>query len=163
MKKLLFVSCMLTAFAFANKANAQVKVGLNVNIGSQPCWAPSGYDHAEYYYLPDIECYYYVPKHQFIYRDGNRWRFEKSLPAQFRPFDIDRGYKVVMNEPRPYMHFDADRAKYASYKNYNQRQPILDDKHDDRDRNHWKDNGYHKGWYKNGKGNNERDDHGERH
>ena len=46
------------SLSFSQKASAQVKVGVNINIGSQPEWGPRGYDYVEYYYLPDIEMYY---------------------------------------------------------------------------------------------------------
>ena len=49
----------------ANQSSAQVRI--NVNIGAQPLWGPIGYQHVDYYYLPDIESYYYVPTRQFIY------------------------------------------------------------------------------------------------
>ncbi|MFX9181239.1 hypothetical protein ABTN76_21025, partial [Acinetobacter baumannii] len=74
--------------------------------------------------------------------------------------DIDRGYKVVMNEPQPYMHFEEHRMKYAPYKNWNERQPIIHDSHDDRYRDHWEDRGYHRGWYKNDR---DEDEHGHHH
>lgn len=41
--------------------NAKAQVSLNINIGSQPVWGPTGYDHVDYYYFPDIDAYYYVP------------------------------------------------------------------------------------------------------
>jgi hypothetical protein len=53
-------------------ASAQVRV--NINIGSQPVWGPVGYDHVDYYYLPDIETYYYVPTRQFVY--FNKWQMD---------------------------------------------------------------------------------------
>ena len=117
MKKILvclvFITCATATF---KKADAQIRFNLNVNIGSQPTWGPVGYDHVDYYYLPDIEAYYYVPRHQFIYMSGGRWVFSSSLPPQYRNYDLYSGYKVVMNEPRPYMHFDRDRDRYSRYR-----------------------------------------------
>ncbi|MBN8836060.1 MAG: hypothetical protein J0I09_02275 [Sphingobacteriia bacterium] len=161
MKKTILSLIFIMVFAGAGYLNAQVRVGINVNIGQQPCWGPVGYDHVDYYYLPDIECYYYVPRHQYVYFDDDRWMFATALPPRFRPFDIDRCYKVVMNEPQPYLHFNEHRVKYAEYRNWNQRQPILHGSDDDRYRGHWEDRGYHKGWYKNdhddrGRGDNDR-------
>lgn len=155
MKKLLILSGMLIAFGLVNETKAQVKVGVNINIGRQPEWGPVGYEHVDYYYLPDIECYYYVPRHQFIYFDDGRWIYATKLPSRYRPFDIDRGYKVVINEPKPYLHFDAHRVKYATYRNHPEPQPILRERNDQQ---YWKDKGYHKGWYKNGKNDDRRDD-----
>jgi len=117
MKKIILATALFTAALITvNKTEAQVRFNLNVNIGSQPVWGPVGYDHVEYYYLPDIEAYYYVPRHQFVYLSGNRWIFSTSLPYRYRNYDLYSGYKVVINEPRPYMHFDRDRSQYGRYR-----------------------------------------------
>jgi hypothetical protein len=114
----------ITAAIAVNKTEAQVRVNLNVNIGSQPVWGPTGYDYVEYYYLPDIEAYYYVPRHQFIYLSGSRWVFSASLPVRYRDYDLYSGYKVVINEPRPYLHFDRDRGRYGKYRGYHSQEII---------------------------------------
>ncbi|SDL69376.1 hypothetical protein SAMN05421813_101235 [Daejeonella rubra] len=103
--------------------NAQVSV--NFNIGSQPLWGPTGYDQAEYYYLPDIETYYYVPKRQFIYMENGIWLHRSALPGRYARYDLNRGYKVVMNSPRPYNSYKSHKVKYAKYKSYSGRQPII--------------------------------------
>ena len=54
---------------------------VGVNIGDQPGWGPTGYDRAEYYYIPDVDSYYSVSEHQYIYRDGSNWKHGASLPA----------------------------------------------------------------------------------
>lgn len=102
-----------------NKTEAQVRV--NINIGSQPQWGPSGYDYVEYYYLPDIETYYYVPTRQFIYLSGGNWVFATSLPARYRSYNLYTGYKVVVNQPKAYTYYHSHKVKYAKYKkNYSQ-------------------------------------------
>ena len=113
MKKLLLLSLILAFVTIANPSIAQVKVNVNINVGSQPEWGPVGYDHVDYYFLPDIEAYYYVPQRQFIYMEGPRWVFAASLPARFGHYDLYRGYKVVINEPRPYMNHDVYRVSSA--------------------------------------------------
>jgi len=124
MKKII-VSCMLFACVLGVKnATAQVRFNLNVNIGSQPTWGPVGYDHVEYYYLPDVEAYYYVPRHQFVYRSGSRWVFSSSLPGRYRNYDLNSGYKVVVNERDAYRNFDRDRSKYSGYRNRHDQQII---------------------------------------
>ena len=110
---LLFITCATATF---KKADAQIRFNVHFNIGSQPTWGPTGYDHVDYYYLPDIETYYYVPTHQFIYMSGGRWIYSYNLPPQYSNYDLYSGYKVVMNEPRPYMHFDRDRDRYSRYR-----------------------------------------------
>ena len=135
----------VATLAFVNTTKAQVSV--NINIGVQPEWGPSGYDYAEYYYMPDIETYYYVPKHQFVYFSGNRWVFSSALPPMYSNYNLYSGYKVVFKSPDAYRHFDEHKVKYVRYKNYNNRQVIIKNKHD---------NGNHNGEYKNkgkGKGN----------
>ena len=159
MKKLVISSVILfLSVAAAKKSEAQVRLNVNVNIGSQPVWGPAGYDYAEYYYLPDIECYYYVPRRQFVYLSGNHWIFSYSLPPPHRNYDLYSGYKVVINEPRPYLHFDRDRDRYARYRG-NRSQPFIRNSNDPKYfvvRGHPKfrgnghDNGLHKGWGKHG-------------
>lgn len=135
----------IASLAIVNTSKAQVSV--NINIGVQPEWGPSGYDYAEYYYMPDIETYYYVPKHQFVYFSGNRWIFSAALPPVYSNYDIYSGYKVVVNKPYAYKYFNDDKVRYARYKNYDNRQVIIKNKHD---------NGNHYGQYKNnGNGNND--------
>src|SRR5437868_15466532 len=112
MKKItLMVVTLLGLIAFTKSSQAQVSIGVNINIGSQPVWGPVGYDHVDYYYLPDIDAYYYVPKQQYIYLDRGRWIFASALPMRFKNYDIYRSYKVVVNEPRPYLHPDVYRTK----------------------------------------------------
>ena len=41
-----------------------------------------GYDYAEYYYLPDIEAYYYIPRRQFVYMAGGHWVFSFNASTQ---------------------------------------------------------------------------------
>ncbi|MDP4263538.1 MAG: hypothetical protein Q8941_13510 [Bacteroidota bacterium] len=116
MKKMIICAGVFLSAIVFNDAKSQVRVHVNFNIGSQPVWGPAGYDYAEYYYLPDIETYYYVPTRQFIYLSDGRWIYSSSLPPRCRNYDLYNGYKVVVNEPRPYRHFRADRERYAGYR-----------------------------------------------
>ncbi len=130
----------LAATAFVHTSNAQVKVGININIGDQPEWGPAGYDYAEYYYMPDIETYYYVPRRQFVYLSGNRWIFSSTLPPAYTGYDLYTGYKVVFKTHDAYKYFNDHRVRYVRYKNYHGEQVIIKNKHD---------NGNHYGQYKN--------------
>lgn len=130
---------VLTALSYANPSNAQVSVGVHVNIGDQPGWGPAGYDYAEYYYMPDIETYYCVPRRQFVYLSGNRWIFSASLPPAYAHYDLYSGYKVVLRDPYAYRHFDDHRVRYAGYRNRPNQQVIIINRHD---------NGNHYGQYK---------------
>jgi hypothetical protein len=146
MKKL-FIAFALVMTSFLHNANAQVSVG--INIGAQPVWGPVGYDYAEYYYLPDMDAYYYVPQRQFIYLQGKKWVFSYSVPPAYRGYDLYSGYKVVINEPRPYFHNEIYRVKYAPYRGRRD-QIIIRDSHDQK---YWRVKGHpdHYKW-KPGKG-----------
>lgn len=153
MKKI-FVSVFLTVAMLAAVNTSKAQISVNINIGVQPEWGPSGYDYVDYYYLPDIETYYYVPQHQFVYFSNNRWVFSASLPPMYSNYDLYSGYKVVVNKPRAYRYFDDHRVRYARFKNYNNHQVIIKNKHD---------NGNHNGQYKNnGNGNGKRKGHGKK-
>jgi hypothetical protein len=51
--------------------------------------------------------------------------FASSLPYAYRNYDLNRGYKVVVNEPRPYLRGNVYRTKYSNYYNNYQRQNIV--------------------------------------
>jgi hypothetical protein len=112
--------------AFAAPVKAQISVRLGFGISSQPVWGPVGYDEAQYYYLPDIDTYYYVPQHKFYFQERGRWISSTRLPSRYRDYDLYSGYKVVLNEDRPYMHDQEYREKYSSFRNHHDQQPIRD-------------------------------------
>lgn len=114
MKKIILGCFLLLSIGISNRSEAQVNV--NINIGSQPAWGPVGYDYVDYYYLPDIETYYYVPKRQFVYLSGGKWIFSYGLPPAYRTYNLYSGYKVVVNQPRAYQLFSTHKVKYAGYK-----------------------------------------------
>lgn len=91
-------------------------MGVGMNIDVQPIWGPVGYDYVEYYYLPDIDVYYYVPRRQFIYLSNGRWVFSRTLPSRYRNYDLYSSYKVVVNEPTPYRNYKTYREKYQGYR-----------------------------------------------
>jgi hypothetical protein len=157
MKKLFLTLSLFAGSLLMNTIYAQVNVSVNVNVDNQPNWGPTGYENVNYYYMPDIEVYYYVPRHQFVYLSGGNWVFSASLPQRCRSYDLYRGYKVVINEPRPYMHHQNYKVRYAHYCNYYDHQPVLrdhreayyDNKHDGPGNGHGKGHAY--GHDKNGK------------
>jgi hypothetical protein len=113
MKALKFVVFGFVLF-LAGQSQAQVSVRLN--FGTQPQWAPVGYNDVRYYYLPDVEAYYDVQSSMFIYSSGNRWIHRRSLPSRYRNYDLYGGYKVAMNGYRgstPYSDFNNHRTQYA--------------------------------------------------
>lgn len=133
-----FSAMLLAVVLFAGGGTANGQVSINVNIGSQPAWGPVGYDHVDYYYLPDIDAYYYVPDRQFIYFENNNWVRRASLPPAYRGYDLYSGYKVVVNQPRPYLRADYYRVTYGKYKGWKgERQIVI------RDKGGKHDNGWH--------------------
>lgn len=125
MKKILLAASVLVGVLFFGKAESQINI--SINIGSQPAWGPSGYNHVDYYYLPDINSYYNVNTAQFIYLQGNKWRYAKRLPNRYRHYDVYNSYKVVVNRPNPYQNNRLDVSNYSQYKGRHNSQPILRD------------------------------------
>jgi hypothetical protein len=127
MKKILLISAILLS-AFCYKTEAQVRV--NVNIGLQPVWGPVGYDYVDYYYLPDMDVYYDVPRGLFVFYDHGRWNFAASLPGRYGRYDLYHSYKVVINQRNPW---DRDEYYRNHYRSYRERyQPVIRDSRDNR-------------------------------
>ncbi|MCJ8210887.1 hypothetical protein MUY27_14310 [Mucilaginibacter sp. RS28] len=146
MKKLFFIAAITASFLAAKPSDAQVRLNVNVNIGSQPEWGPVGYDYAEYYYLPDIDTYYYVPAHQFVYYNGGSWVRTTNLPPRYRNYNLYNSYKVVINEPNPWNRASVYRDRYAGYRGRHD-QVIIRNSREVKYKEHW-DNGRHRGWDK---------------
>jgi hypothetical protein len=163
MKNIIIAAAILVSgFAFNKSAEAQIS--LNVNIGSQPDWGPVGYDRADYYYMPDIDTYYSVPTHEYVYLNDSRWIRSRNLPSRYSNYDVYNNYKVVINEPNPWERNNVYRTRYANYKGRHD-QVIIRNSKDVKYKNHYKavnkktvvykkNNGNAYGHYKNnGKGN----------
>lgn len=106
-------------------SSIQAQVSVSLNIGTAPSWGPAGYANVDYYYLPDVQAYYDIRASQFIYFGSGRWVRSRYLPRQYRNYDLNRGYKVVLNNyhgNRPYANFHHDRKTYyKGYRGGNQR------------------------------------------
>lgn len=124
LRSLIVVILLITNVDLSTSSYAQVNV--NINIGSQPIWGPTGYDYVDYYYLPDLDIYYYVPQRQWIYFNGRSWVTTTVLPPQYSKYDLYRLHKVVINEKQPYLRNATYRTKYASFKGRYDQQPIRD-------------------------------------
>ena len=107
-------------------ADAQLRITMNMNVDRQPVWGPTGYDHVEFYYLPDIEAYYNVPQRRFYYPDHGRWLSGTTLPSEYRGFDLYTAYKVVVNEPTPYRNHATYKKQYAGFKGRRDQSAIRD-------------------------------------
>lgn len=123
MKKLMFLFIAVIGFTVAGQA----QVNISINIGAQPAWGPTGYDHVDYYYLPDIDCYYDVPNKVYVYPSGNSWIRAKQLPAKYHSVDLYNVHKVVINgDNRPYQHADKYRQEYGGFRGKHDQTPIRD-------------------------------------
>ncbi len=123
MKRIIFFAAVFAGILFFKPAQAQVSYDLDIK--SQPQWGPVGFDHVDYYYLPDIDCWYDVPHHQFIYEENKKWVKSPSLPPAKKNYDLYKGYKVVVNQPVPYLD-DRYRKSYAKYKGRKSQRVIRD-------------------------------------
>lgn len=125
MKKIFIAIVLIAGLAF-QKTQAQPRIGMNISIGAQPDWGPYGFDNAQYYYLPDLDMYYDVMNRNYVYFDGYNWQFSPYLPQAYANFDLYNAYKVVINEPRPYLRADYYRRQYYNYRGY-RNQPVIRD------------------------------------
>jgi uncharacterized membrane protein YgcG len=124
-KIILFI--MIAGFFINRPLNAQVSV--SINISSQAVWGPVGYDYVEYYYLPEADVYYYVPTGQFIYWSGPNYYFVYDLPSYYT-VNLYSTYKVVVNEPTPYLQPTVYINRYSKYKNGGPKQGAIRDSKD---------------------------------
>ncbi len=136
MRKVIFMAVFLMGCLTLKPAHAQVGFHVNVNIGNQPSWGPVGYSHADYYYMPDVESYYDVSNHQYIYNENNVWVHRASLPARYGNYDVYHGYKVVVNRPNPWLKHSYYQHTYSNYRGRHD-QPVIRDSRDDRYKGHW--------------------------
>ncbi len=120
------VMIAFTLICSAAAADAQISINFGINIDRQPVWGPIGYDHVEYYYLPDIEVYYNVPQQRFYYFEGGVWVGRSALPYRYRNFNFYNSYKVVINEREPYRRHSIFRAQYQIFNGRHDQQSIRD-------------------------------------
>jgi hypothetical protein len=124
MKKLIFIIIICASFMISEKTTAQF--GIRVNISNQPMWGPEGYDYVEYYYMPDIQVYYNVQRHRYVYMEHNHWVSRSYLPQRHRNYDVYNARKVVINEPKPYLHHHNNHQRYSGSSEYSNQKSIRD-------------------------------------
>lgn len=112
MKKLLIIAAIGIASLAAAPAKAQVS--LSINLGIQPDWGPRGYNHVDYYYLPDVDSYYDVPTREYVYLEGGSWVHRRYLPSRYRGYDLYGGRKVVINSPNPWYRHNVYHTRYVT-------------------------------------------------
>ncbi len=124
MKKL---NLVLTGTFLLIAVTMQSQFSMSFNFGTPPLWGPVGYSQVQYYYLPDVEAYYDVLSHMFIYFSGATWVHRASLPSRYHDCDLYRGHKVVMPDYHggtPYSHFKEHKMKYTKGYHWNQQKTI---------------------------------------
>lgn len=115
MKKLIFLSALITSSFFVKTADAQIGVHFNINLGPRPVYAPVPPPPPvadDYYYLPDAEAYYSVPEHVYYYQSEGRWVGSPRLAGRFEGYDYSRMRHYAINEPRPYLRNDYYRNHF---------------------------------------------------
>jgi hypothetical protein len=127
MKRFILLFALFTGGLLCQTTFAQVTH--RGNISSQPIWGPVGYDHVDYYYLPDMDMYYYVPRHKFIYMEKGHWVSRSGLPPSYKNYDMYNARKVVINEPKPYLHHQDYTTKFE-YSNGPSNQHLIRDSHE---------------------------------
>jgi hypothetical protein len=90
---------------------------LGISSCDTPNWLPPQYAGMRYYYMPDIETYYDLTNHDFIYLDNGDWLFSTSLPPMYGNYDLYNGYYVAlnMNVFQPWMHHQFYISNYPRY------------------------------------------------
>lgn len=122
MKKIFYL-CFLLVSLCAVDSGAQEKS--RNNIASQPLWGPTGYNRADYYYLPDLQLYYSVNEKKFVYLNDGKWEFSPTLPEAHSSYDLFSGHKVVINRPNPYTNFNAHKSRYSNFVGQKNRQTAI--------------------------------------
>ena len=89
------------------------------NYSDPPSWAQNfdGENPANYYYLPDIECYYDLRNREFVYMEDGNWRFSAMLPSIYASFNLNNCFVVKLNNSviEPWMHFQYYVSHYPRY------------------------------------------------
>src|ERR1035437_7525499 len=107
---------LLLIFTLQESAQSQVVIQAGVVA---PTWAPV-YDNVsqvQYYYLPDLEVYYDVWHHEFVYLEDGIWLFAPVLPPRFGNYDLYGGHVVILDYRihQPWMHHELYSAHYPKY------------------------------------------------
>jgi hypothetical protein len=173
MRKSVILSAILFGSLVYNSAQAQVSVHIGFNIPARRVYVPAPppqpvmvYDNDEfddsddYYYLPEVEAYYSIPRHCYYYQDGGSWVSAAYLPGAYRNYDWRTARRFEVRGRRPYMRHDQYRSKWGGSFNrgdWNRRDNYYADRRNN-NRNDWnrRDNNSRNDW--NRRDNNNRND-----
>ncbi|MCD8305717.1 MAG: hypothetical protein LUC49_03535 [Prevotella sp.] len=116
---------ILAMFFALSAIPAQAQISININIGKQPSWGPSGYDYAQFYFIPELNIYYDVEAALFYYLSGSTWVGAKYLPLKYKKYDLSSMYKVVMNDvTTPWLNNKEHKKTYKNFINDRTQLPI---------------------------------------
>lgn len=108
MKKMILALAIVAGSIAINEVDAQVHVSLNIGIPvpvrvmapAPVVVAPApvvAVPSPDYYYYPDINCYYDAAQAMYIYPENNVWVTSAVVPAFYGGYDFRRGRRVAMN------------------------------------------------------------------
>ncbi|GGH07312.1 hypothetical protein [Mucilaginibacter phyllosphaerae] len=130
MKKSFILSAILFGSLIYSNTQAQISVHIGFNVPARRVYVPAPppqpvmvYDNDEfddsddYYYLPEVEAYYSIPRHCYYYQDGGRWVSAAYLPGAYRNYDWRSAQRYEIRGSRPYMYHDKYLSKWGG--NYN--------------------------------------------
>ena len=84
-----------------------------------PQWAPAYQNpsQVQYYYMPDIETYYDVWNHQYVYMANGNWIMTPGLPPMYESYDLYGGHVVILDYHvhEPWRHHDLYSSHYPRY------------------------------------------------
>ncbi|RYU92285.1 hypothetical protein EWM62_02280 [Mucilaginibacter terrigena] len=126
MRKSVLLSAILFGSLVYNSAQAQISVHIGFNIPARRVYVPAPppqpvmvYDNDEfddsddYYYLPEVEAYYSVPRNCYYYQDGGRWISAAYLPGAYRNYNWRTAQRYEIRGRRPYMQHEQYRSKWG--------------------------------------------------
>lgn len=108
---------LLAVFIFTSCGTYNYGTAANQTYYENPQWAPDYYQGTRYYYFPDIECYYDIADHDFIFLNNGQWIYVQSISPFYPSFDLYDSYIVVININvyQPWMHHQYYNSHYPKY------------------------------------------------
>ena len=84
----------------------------NDYYAAPPTYRTVYYYPYDYYYYPSLSVYFHISSGYYYYPDGVTWVKVRTLPSRFLLDSRDR-VKVVVNLGKPYINYNAHKARYT--------------------------------------------------
>lgn len=116
----IILAIVITQFSLNTKA----QIAINVNLGTPIItnWYSNCPSQVQYYYLPEIECYFDVHHEVYVYYGPNGWIRSPYLPNYCSNYVINSGYYYPIDYcgATPYVYFNNHQNYYYKnhYRNY---------------------------------------------